>query len=230
MPPQQIRRWHFYSDTASLRRAVVENLIAVADQNIKQRGRFRIVLAGGRTPASIYQALHSAATDWSGWHIYFGDERCLPVGDPERNDSMARTCWLDHVPVPETQIHPIPAELGSEVGAGTYEKDIAAIDRFDLVLLGLGEDGHTASLFPGHELGTDPASPAVLAVTNAPKPPPERISLSARRLSSSDRIWFIVTGADKVQALDMWRHDRDIPARFICPEQGIDIYTDTGGS
>ncbi|MCG6934396.1 MAG: 6-phosphogluconolactonase [Proteobacteria bacterium] len=226
MPPVQIRRWHVYSDTASLRQDVVDALIVVANHSIKQRGRFCIVLAGGRTPASIYQALRHAATDWSGWHIYFGDERCLPVGDPERNDCMARSCWLDHVPVPEKQIHPIPAELGSEVGARAYEKVIAGIDRFDLVLLGLGEDGHTASLFPGYELGTDQAAPAVLTVRDAPKPPPERISLSARRLSTSDRLWFIVAGADKAQALEMWRHDRDIPARFICPERGVDIYTD----
>ncbi|HID48483.1 MAG TPA: 6-phosphogluconolactonase, partial [Chromatiales bacterium] len=193
---------------------------------LRRRGRFRIVLSGGTTPRTIYRSLREGETDWTGWHVYFGDERCLPAGDPGRNDHMAREAWLDHVPVPGAQIHSIPAERGSEAGARAYGELLDAVDVFDLVLLGLGEDGHTASLFPGHPPGAEPEAPAVLAVHDAPKPPPERISLSARRLSASRRVWFLVSGAGKADALAAWQRGDDIPARYVCPPAGVDIYTD----
>jgi 6-phosphogluconolactonase len=138
---------------------------------------------------------------------------------------MARAQWLDQVPVPAMHIYSIPAELGAPAGAAFYSGLLAGAQPFDLVLLGLGEDGHTASLFPGQPLQAESEEPA-LAVYNSPKPPPERVSLSAARLSDARAVWFLVTGEDKRDALQRWQRDEEIPARFICPPGGVDIYTD----
>jgi 6-phosphogluconolactonase len=222
---KQQRRWHSYTNTSDLIGVVVARLTELAAESIKHRGAFHIVLAGGSTPRSVYQELRNIKTDWSGWHIYFGDERCLEAGTADRNDVMAQESWLNHVSIPANQIHGIPAELGNQDGANAYAETLMGIDSFDLVLLGLGEDGHTASLFPGHALGREEGAPSVLAVNDAPKPPPERISLSARRLSQAEQVWFLVTGENKRRAVNAWRHEQQIPALSICPLHGVDIYT-----
>jgi 6-phosphogluconolactonase len=221
----QICRWHSFNDVLSLREALVRNIAAGAEAAIAVRGVFRCVLAGGRTPEAIYRDLRALSTDWGQWSIYFGDERCLPAGDPERNDAMARAAWLDHVPIPTAQIHAIPAEQGAVAGARRYAELLAAVPEFDLVLLGLGEDGHTASLFPGDSAALRSDHPA-LPVDNAPKPPSQRISMSAARLAHSRAVLFAVTGIDKREALLRWRQGEQIPAALIAPLQGVDIYTD----
>jgi len=123
-------------------------------------------------------------------------------------------------------MHAIPAEAGASEAARQYANVLAGLDRFDLVLLGLGEDGHTASLFPGQPLGRDEGGPEVLAVSAAPKPPPQRVTLSARRLSRSRAVLFLVTGTTKRSAVAAWRAGADIPARAIVPENGVDVLAD----
>ncbi|MGA7595396.1 MAG: 6-phosphogluconolactonase [Gallionella sp.] len=221
-------RWHRYHTVTELEAAAVQAIRLGAHQAIIQRGRFDIVLSGGTTPRRIYQAMRSADTDWSSWHVYFGDERCLPVEHSERNSRMAAQAWLDHVAIPRAQIHPIPAEQGPEAAAADYSGTLDGIERFDLVLLGLGEDGHTASLFPGHELGNTPAAPAALAVHDAPKPPPERVSLSANRLGAARRVIFLVAGESKRQAVTDWRNGANIPAAAVTPIGGADVYLEAG--
>ena len=223
---KQQRRWHSYSSTADLIHDVVIKISVFAQECIQTRGVFHLVLAGGSTPRSVYEGLRGITTDWSAWHVYFGDERCLAAGAVDRNDTMAQQSWLNHVNIPSEQVHSIPAELGNQQGAQAYARIVGKIEMFDLVLLGLGEDGHTASLFPGHDLGNQDNAPAVLAVNEAPKPPPERISLSARRLSQARQVWFLVTGKAKREAIANWQRERNIPALFICPSHGVDIYTD----
>lgn len=223
---RQVRRWQNYPDSDALKHDVVKKLADLAQQSILTHGDFRIVLAGGSTPRAVYRGLRDIKANWSGWHIYFGDERCLPSKAAERNDTMAQQSWLSHVAIPSKQIHSIPAELGPIEGAKAYASILKEINSFDLVLLGLGEDGHTASLFPGHDLGNEAGSADVLAVNNAPKPPPERISLSAHRLSQAKQVWFLVTGKEKQWAVDQWQLEKKIPAESICPAQGVDIYTD----
>lgn len=222
----QQRRWHCYSDSDVLIHEVVIKLGAFAKECIEDRDYFSIVLAGGTTPRAIYENLRHIQTDWLAWHVYFGDERCLAMGAADRNDTMAQESWLNHVSIPSQQIHYIPAELGNKEGANAYAQELHKVEMFDLVLLGLGEDGHTASLFPGHVMGYEPDSTAVLAVNDAPKPPPERISLSAHRLSQARKVWFLVTGETKRWAIENWLHGGMIPAASICPPQGVDIYTD----
>ncbi len=223
---KQLLRWHIYPDIDALKQDVIQNISNSAQQTLSTHACFRIVLAGGGTPKAVYHGLRNIKTDWSGWHIYFGDERCLPVGAAERNDTMAQQSWLSHVAIPPEQIYNIPAELGAIEGAKAYASILKSIDTFDLVLLGLGEDGHTASLFPGHDLGEEAGAPDVLAVHDAPKPPSDRISLSANRLSQARQVWFLVTGETKRSAIKKWQHEKIIPAESICPTDGVDIYTD----
>lgn len=215
-------RWHALSDERALQKAAVDAILASAARAIGDRGQFHLVLAGGNTPRAIYRALGATHADWYAWHIYFGDERCLPPGDAARNSRMAAETWLDSVPIPYSQVHAIPGELGAHEAAQLYAETLQAVDDFDLVLLGLGEDGHTASLFPGHEWGTQPGSPDTLAVFDAPKPPRERVSLSAARLSRARQVLFLVSGESKHRAVAEWRAGRDIPPRAIMPAAGVD--------
>lgn len=222
-PPQPCR-WHAYGSIPELEKAAARAILDAARQAIRARGAFRIVLAGGTTPRRVYELLRDAGADWAAWHIYFGDERCLPTDHPERNSHMAARAWLDHVAIPVGQIRLIPAEIGAEAAADAYARDIAEVELFDLVLLGLGEDGHTASLFPGHEWGSAADAPAAIAVSDAPKPPPQRVSLGARRLSAARQVLFLVTGATKQEAIRAWRNGVNIPAAAIAPANGVDVY------
>lgn len=181
------------------------------------------MLAGGNTPRGAYQRLRDARADWSAWQIYFGDERCVPRDDAARNSRMAEEAWLDHVAIPALRRHPIPGELGAAAAAQAYGAILRPVAAFDLVLLGLGEDGHTASLFPGHDWGAAPGSPAALAVLDAPKAPRERVSLSAARLSCAREVLFMVRGESKREALAQWRAGAAIPAGAIRPAAGVDV-------
>jgi 6-phosphogluconolactonase len=167
--------------------------------------------------------LRDAKTDWSRWQVWFGDERCLPSDDPQRNSAMATQALLAHVPVPASQVHTIPAELGADEAARRYVDALRGVGDFDLVLLGLGEDGHTASLFPGRDWGESPEDPDALAVHGAPKPPPERVSLCAARLSRSREVLFLADARGKRAALMRWRAEEEIPARAIRPGAGVDV-------
>ena len=222
-PPQRCR-WHSYSTTAELELAAAQAILRAAQQAISQRRAFHIVLAGGTTPRRVYELLREADTDWAAWHVYFGDERCLPPDHAERNSRMAALAWLDHVAIPPDQIHPVPAEMGAQNAASAYAQIVEGIGLFDLVLLGLGEDGHTASLFPDHELGNTPEAPAAIAVFDAPKPPPQRVSLSAYRLGAAYQVMFLVTGVAKLQAVTDWRNGVCVPAAAIAPASGVDIF------
>lgn len=230
-PAPQHCRWHTFPSLAALEQAAVQAILNAARAAIVNRGAFRIVLAGGTTPRRVYELLRQTnvketGADWCAWHVYFGDERCLPPEHPERNSRMAQQSWLNLVTIPPQQIHAIPAELGAQAAAEHYARELADVGTFDLVLLGLGEDGHTASLFPDHEWGT--AAVAVLAVQDAPKPPPERVSLSAWRLSSTRAALFLVSGSSKQQAINAWHAGRRIPAAAITPPNGVDVYMDVG--
>jgi len=224
MNPKQTRRWHEFPDRTGLEQSALRFILESAEQAIAERGTFKLALAGGHTPFGIYQALCNAETDWSAWQVYFGDERCLPAENPRRNSRMARAAWLDHVPIPPAQIHTIPAELGPEEAARRYARELAEVGEFDLVLLGLGEDGHTVSLFPGGAWEQATSWPVAIPVFAAPKPPSQRVSLSPARLSQARRVLFLVGGDGKQQALTAWRNGAPIPASRICPPAGVDVF------
>jgi 6-phosphogluconolactonase len=196
-----------------------ELVLSAASTAIESRGTFSLVLAGGTTPAACYDRLAASEADWGLWHIYFGDERCLEPADPQRNSAMAAAHLTDRVPIPSHQVHAIPAERGPEAAAHEYTTLIRAALPFDLVLLGMGEDGHTASLFPGHR---HPADALVVPVHGAPKPPSERVSLGAAALRRCRQLVMLVTGAGKRPAMRLWRSDRDLPlAQFAGMDNAV---------
>jgi 6-phosphogluconolactonase len=221
-----MKRLHEFNDAQHLNQEVCRRLITVSNDCLANKGSFHLVLAGGSTPRQLYQQLKQATdAQWQGWHIYFSDERCLPTGDEQRNDNMAKTAWLDHVAIPQRQIHPIEAQLGSRQGAINYDRLLQHCPRFDLVLLGIGEDGHTASLFPG-DTDTGPGFSNARPVTRAPKPPAERVSMTPDRLSRSDRVWFLVSGENKRPALQAWLQNQPSPASQIKTANGVDVFSD----
>lgn len=220
-------RWHVYPDREELVEALAAAIAIRAEQCLTAAGKYSVVLTGGRTPRALYARLAGIDTDWTGWHVYFGDERCVPVGDDERNDAMARSTWLANVPIPPAQVHVIPGELGPEAASQAYARILAGVGRFDTTLLGLGEDGHAASLFPGRTEGLGDDAPDAIPVRGSPKPPPERVSLSARRLRDADEILFLVAGAAKREAIErLGRLDPSIPASSVVPSGGADIWVD----
>lgn len=219
-------RWHIVDNAEDWLAAALDTIRAAATNAIAARGEFHIVLAGGSTPERVYRALAREAMDWSHWRIWFGDERCLPADHPERNSVMAERAWLAPAKVPAHVIHLIPAERGALTAARAYTEALAGVDDFDLVLLGLGEDGHTASLFPGQDWGETRDAPAALPVFSAPKPPPERVSLSAWRLSCARQVHFWALGAGKREAVAAWRRGESLPAAAIRPNAGVDVWID----
>lgn len=222
MSPVQTIWRVFYNDSSLLDEAVE----IIRHCEATSGNTFSIVLAGGSTPHALYRRLAGEAMHWSKWRVYFGDERCLPPEDPQRNAFQARLALLDHVPIDPEHIFTPLSELGPVEAASRYNIQLQGVGEFDLVLLGLGEDGHTASLFPGHDPGLDEASPDVLPVFDAPKPPPERISLSARRLSRARQVLFLVAGASKRDAVDRWRAGEALPAARISAREGVVVLAD----
>lgn len=202
--------WLRLADADAVAAYAARRICEAAAEAIAARGAFRLVLAGGGTPEAAYRLLTACVTDWRKWWVYYGDERCLPPDDDARNSRMVARAWLDAVPIPADNVYPIPAELGPARGAALYAGLIAARRPFDLVLLGLGEDGHTASLFPGR---VEAEEALTVAVDDAPKPPAERVSLSAAALRDSRATLVLVTGARKRDAVSRWRAGEALPVR-----------------
>jgi 6-phosphogluconolactonase len=220
---QHNSRWHILETADLVAAAACRQILDAAEHAIADHGSFKLVLAGGSTPEKVYRLLAQAEADWANWHIYYGDERCLPADHVDRNSLMATQAFLEKVAIPKSQIFTIPAELGPELAAQQYQQIVADAVPFDMVLLGMGEDGHTASLFPGHQHQQDELAHAVY---NSPKPPPERVSISAKALSNTQQLIFLITGANKQEAVKNWRLGLDLPVATILPENPVDIYID----
>jgi 6-phosphogluconolactonase len=218
-------------DTPTLARDLADSVQTAARDALAARGTFHLVLAGGNTPRALYAELARRGAGDAQWHIWYGDERCLPADHPERNSVMAESAWLGASAIPPGQRHAIPAEFGAAAAASQYETALAAVGEFDLVLLGLGEDGHTASLFPDDTVALyNHDEFSVLAIHHAPKPPPERVSLSVQRLARSREVSFIATGAGKRDALARWRAGEAIPAARVSGRLATRLWLDTAAA
>lgn len=210
-----------HDDMDGLSAAVAQRIADLAAQAIAARGVFHVALAGGETPRRCYEKLRDLTIDWVRVQVYFGDERCLPSGDAQRNDQMAFDTLLKHVAIPPGNIHVIPAELGAREAAACYAAVLADIERLDLALLGMGEDGHTASLFPDNPAAASTAP--VVPVFNAPKPPAERVSLGMSTLNAARHRIFLVAGAGKREALGRILREEPLPAvRIAAAEWHLD--------
>ena len=195
-------------DAEGLAHAVAARLITRLVDVQSDGGIAQVVLTGGRVAAVVYRAVAESparsAIDWRRVEFWWGDERFLPGGDPERNETQARDALLSHVDVDPTRVHPMPADTGqgAEAAAAAYESTLAAsgVRTFDVLMLGVGPDGHMASLFPGYpELEVEDRW--AVAVHDSPKPPPTRVSLTFPTLARSREVWFVVSGEDKAKAV-----------------------------
>jgi 6-phosphogluconolactonase len=202
-----------HDDLDSMSLAVAQRVAQSAAEAIVARGVFHLVLAGGDTPRRCYEKLRGFAIDWARVQIYFGDERCLPRGDARRNDTMVSDTLLQYIDIPQGNIHAITAELGAREAAAGYAAELENIAQLDLVLLGMGEDGHTASLFPDNA-ATDNVAAAV-PVFNAPKPPAERVSMGLSTLNSARKKIFMVAGEGKRIALERILSGAPLPAARV---------------
>lgn len=225
-------RWHPLENAEAVAQTALQKILGEAQKAIIQRGMFKLVLAGGTTPKRIYQLLSEQQQEWSKWYLFIGDERCLDADDAQRNSLLIRQSWLDKIDFPMENFYPIRAEHGPDQAASEYAEIIAPLLPFDLTLLGLGEDGHTASLFPGH---LHNENELVHGIYHSPKPPPERVSLSNKALAQSEQVYILVTGSNKKNAVQQWRQDAEkqgmkSPVARIRGINGVDVFIDQDAS
>lgn len=210
-----------HRDAALLAQAIAARLVTHVVDAQSSRGSASVVLTGGGLGTAVLAALAGSrardAIDWRTLDLWWGDERFLPEGDPERNHTQARTALLDHVPLDPGRVHPMPASGGQtenssatpESAAEHYAGELAAamrpgdhhgVPRFDVLLLGVGPDAHVASLFPEHAAMYETAR-TVVGVHGSPKPPPLRISLTMPTICTATEVWLIAAGVEKARAL-----------------------------
>ena len=216
--------------------AAVFLFVTLAAKAVAERGEFFVSLAGGTTPLAGYRVLAapliSSKVDWPRVHVFWSDERCAPEGHRDRNDEAALDALLRKVPLPSRNIHRVPATEAD--GAQRYESELrrvfssslkeplssSEIPRFDLILLGMGTDGHTASLFPGHP-AVEEKTRLVVRVDGAPKPPPSRVTFTLPLINAARHVAFLVTGKDKNAALRrVLNGDAALPAARVLPRDG----------
>lgn len=228
-----------FDDPAEVARAAAGEFVLRLIGIQASRGTASVVLTGGGVGTAMLGAVaddpDSTRIDWSRVSVWWGDERFLPAGDSDRNETGARSALLDSVPgLDPANVHPMPASDGPagpdvEAAAAAYAAELAAaatdpaialqggragVPHLDLVLLGVGPDGHVASLFPDRD-GPDPTA-TVIPVTDSPKPPPIRTSLTYPVLNSADEVWLLATGAEKAEAVGGARnHPGRLPAARV---------------
>lgn len=210
------RRVIVHSDSVALAGAVAARFITKMVDILDEQDQANIVLEGGRVGINVLASINSSpardSIDWSRVHIWWSDERWLPSGDPERNETKARAELLDDLDIPAGNIHATPASdsgLSLDEAAASYLADLKAsapegeeLPRFDITFLGVGPDGHTASLFPGRSEVLE-RELLILAVRDSPKPPPERLTMTRPAINSSQRVWIVMAGEEKASVLGL---------------------------
>ena len=210
------RRVILHADKPALAGAVAARFITKSVDLINEFGEVTVVLTGGTMGSAVLEAINTSPArdtiDWSRVNVWWGDERWLPAGDPERNETQARDALLDHVALDAARVHPFAASDGPldlDAAAAAYAAELSEhagrggpLPWFDITFLGVGPDGHVASLFP-EKPGIRETDATVISVRNSPKPPPERLSLTLPVINSSARVWLVLAGPDKAAALGL---------------------------
>jgi 6-phosphogluconolactonase len=220
-----------YPDLESLSRAAADLLVRQAHLAVAARGRFSVALSGGGTPRRTYELLATPPwvdqAPWGRVHVFWGDERCVPLNDSRSNARLAQAAWLDRVPIPGNQIHPLDCAADPAAAARQYEAQLREFFAgqapiLDLVLLGLGEDGHTASLFPGTAVLKETERWA--AAVYVAEQDLYRVTLTAPLINQAAVVVFLVAGGAKAGVLREVLHGkRDparLPAQLIQPHHG----------
>jgi 6-phosphogluconolactonase len=222
-----------FADRAALAEGAARTIVDAAREAVTTRGRFLIALAGGATPRETYARLASLpwrdAVPWARTFVFFGDERCVPPDHPESNYRMADDILLSKVPLPPAQVFRMPGEADdSDAAAAEYARTLAAVfgtrrgevPRFDLILLGIGLDGHTASLFPGSPVLKEVFRP-VAAMHAAAAVIPRRLTLTFPVLNGAAHVVFLVSGPEKARLVrTVLRDPTAFPAGMVAPAQG----------
>ena len=201
--------------------AAAERVVEVAAAAIARSSRFNLCLAGGRTPEELYRTLARepirGRVDWSNVHIYFGDERAVPPNEAESNFRMAGEVLVEVVEIPPSAVHRMHGEM-PDLAAAVAEYESHLISPMDLVVLGMGEDGHTASIFPGSPLVGE-RDRRVAYVEDAPKPPPRRLTVTPRVFDEARDLFMLVTGGAKAdvvaRVLEEDGSASELPARLV---------------
>jgi len=210
------RRVIVHPDRDVLAEAVATRFISKVVDLIEEFDEASVVLTGGSVGIAVLAAINASperdTVRWSRVNVWWGDERWLPAGDSGRNEVQARAALLSQVAVDPSRVHPFAASdagLTLQEASDAYASELiahtpanASMPHFDITFLGMGPDGHIASLFPERP-GVRETTAAVIAVTNSPKPPPERLSLTLPTINSSARVWLVVAGSDKASALGL---------------------------
>jgi len=218
-----------FKDLEVLSRHAADLFVDQAKSAVNARGRFLVTLNGGGTPTRLFQLLgndYKEKVDWSKTHIFWGDERCVPYDDPGSSYGQARNAFLSHVDIPASNIHPVNTSLNPPEAAIDYANILHGFaasslefPRFDLVLLGMGEDGHTASLFPGSKVQVN--EPVVAVTANYQDRPANRVSLTQLVFNQAHAVVFMATGEKKAVTLAEVLSDRYKPELY--PAQRIDL-------
>ena len=216
-----------FKDSDELSQSATKKFIELANQAIIERGRFLVSLSGGSTPMKLYEKLANETLDWSRVHFFWGDERCVPVDDPGNTYGSMRGILFNKIGT--TNIHRVESELEPAQAAQAYAHTLSGFadapfdfPRFDLVLLGMGDDGHTASLFPGSPVDIETSTIAVTAQYQ--DRPANRVSLTPKVFNHAREVWFLVTGAGKAETLrNVIKGEKNLeflPAQRIQPVDG----------
>ncbi|NLE77054.1 MAG: 6-phosphogluconolactonase [Chloroflexi bacterium] len=215
------------ADAGALAAEATRRVVAAAQQAVAARGRFSLVLAGGSTPKALYRLLATACLPWPQTSLFWGDERCVPPGHGESNYRLAHETLLAHVPVPPGQVHRMRGEWEPRQAAQAYDRLLRELFRgprpdFDLALLGMGADGHTASLFPGSAALVEDTRLALAVAADYGGRPAQRVTLTLPALNAARQVLFLVSGADKADAVRAVWVDEDsrLPARRVRPVAG----------
>lgn len=224
-----------YTDRNALSVALAARVVNLASKAVTRRGRFCVALSGGSLMDIMGPPLGSIPlrnnVDWSAWHVFWSDERWVPWSSPESNFGLARRLFFSRVNIPEEQVHATDDSLTPAETAQAYESCLAAVfqpgvgrlPRFDLILLGIGDDGHTASLFPDHP-ALDENRRWVVPVLDAPKPPPHRITLTLPVINHARHVIFVAAGPGKAKIVsrvfDPDAKQAALPARRVNPSDG----------
>ncbi len=212
------------------RRVIVDDPAAEAAERIAAvvRAGGHVALAGGNTPSASYERLAGMNLDWSACTLWFGDERCVPPDDERSNYGMAREALLDRIERDPPDVRRIPGEEGADAAAGAYERELVTVfgdgpPALDLVLLGIGHDGHTASLFPGQP-SLDERERSVVGVEEAGQEPyVPRVTLTLPAINAAREVFFLVVGegkADPVARAFGAEPSREVPSSLVAPDPG----------
>jgi 6-phosphogluconolactonase len=204
---------HIFEDKDLLASAAADFFSAAAAQAVNTKGKFLVALSGGSTPQALFTLLarapYRSQITWSAVHVFWGDERLVPPDDPGSNYYHARRLLLEKVPIPSGQIHRIRGELTAIEAVGDYERQLAATaeekapwPQLDLALMGLGADGHTASLFPNSSAVTETKKPVLSVTADYAGRPAQRITLTPPVFNDAHQVLFLIAGADKAAALE----------------------------